>query len=377
MSSSAAVCRVLTVRGRPTKGEPVPTTVLLVDDHELIRQGLRRAFERSDDFEVVGEAGSRSPRRCARRAGLRPDVMVIDVRLPDGSGLDLVRAIRKRPRRHRHRRPHDVRRRRAALRRARRGRQRLRPEGRAHRRRRSPPPGTPPRRPRAFTANDLSEAMKRRLAPTGPQLSPREKEVLAAARRRPRRRADLQAALHQRVDDQDPHLQALREARRGQPGAGPHVGAAARADHPGRPRRATVTGRGERPTSTVRTVVAARRPDRDHGWYDPPAPRAALPRRGRLGRRVRPAARGDRRRLRRSRSSRRSGSPARCTTRTATTSAPTASPAPRPPVEARTSAWSTHRPFGRRNPERYGDDAANPAPPPWSQRWVRGGFSNP
>ena len=34
------------------------TTVLLVDDHELIRQGLRRAFERSADFEVVGEAGS-------------------------------------------------------------------------------------------------------------------------------------------------------------------------------------------------------------------------------------------------------------------------------------------------------------------------------
>jgi len=36
----------------------VSTRVLLVDDHELIRQGLRRAFERTEDFEVVGEAGS-------------------------------------------------------------------------------------------------------------------------------------------------------------------------------------------------------------------------------------------------------------------------------------------------------------------------------
>lgn len=71
----------------------MPTTVLLVDDHELIRQGLRRAFERSSDFDVVGEAGS-----VAAAIGmverLRPDVVVLDVRLPDGSGLHLAQTLR-------------------------------------------------------------------------------------------------------------------------------------------------------------------------------------------------------------------------------------------------------------------------------------------
>ena len=60
--------------------------------------------------------------------------------------------------------------------------------------------------PRAFTANDLADAMKRRLTPTGPQLSPREQEVLGLLADGLGVAADLQAALHQRVDDQDPHL---------------------------------------------------------------------------------------------------------------------------------------------------------------------------
>jgi DNA-binding NarL/FixJ family response regulator len=70
-----------------------PTTVLLVDDHELIRQGLRRNFERDPDFEVVGEAGSAEE---AQRlvAELSPDVVIMDVRLPDASGLDTTRALR-------------------------------------------------------------------------------------------------------------------------------------------------------------------------------------------------------------------------------------------------------------------------------------------
>lgn len=69
------------------------TTVLLVDDHELIRQGLARAFERDADMEVVAQAASVA-------AGLRayeehsPDVVVTDLQLPDGHGLDLVRSIR-------------------------------------------------------------------------------------------------------------------------------------------------------------------------------------------------------------------------------------------------------------------------------------------
>jgi DNA-binding NarL/FixJ family response regulator len=155
----------------------VAISVLLVDDHELIRQGLRRAFERDEDFEVAGEAASLAD---ARRllALLDPDVVILDVRLPDGNGLEACRQIRaddtevgiviltmyagddqlfealesgasafvpkNAP-------AEDVV---AAARHA-------------------------ASSPRSFTANDLNEAMKRRLSPTGPQLSPREREVLA------------------------------------------------------------------------------------------------------------------------------------------------------------------------------------------------------
>lgn len=68
-------------------------TVMLVDDHELIRQGLRRAFERTGDFEVVAEAGSLADARKFLADGA-PQVVVTDVRLPDGSGLDLARSLR-------------------------------------------------------------------------------------------------------------------------------------------------------------------------------------------------------------------------------------------------------------------------------------------
>jgi DNA-binding NarL/FixJ family response regulator len=70
-----------------------PTTVLLVDDHELIRQGLRRNFERDPGFEVVGEAGSAAEAESMVEA-LSPDVVIMDVRLPDASGLDVTRALR-------------------------------------------------------------------------------------------------------------------------------------------------------------------------------------------------------------------------------------------------------------------------------------------
>jgi DNA-binding NarL/FixJ family response regulator len=68
-------------------------TVLLVDDHELIRQGLARAFERTPDFTVAGEAGS-VQEGLALADELQPDVVVTDVRLPDGTGLDVVRRLR-------------------------------------------------------------------------------------------------------------------------------------------------------------------------------------------------------------------------------------------------------------------------------------------
>lgn len=152
------------------------TTVLLVDDHELIRSGLRRAFERTDDFEVVGEAGTLAD--AARKIEtLHPAVMVVDVRLPDGNGLNLVKEARKRhpdlgivvltmyagdeqlfgaldsgasafvPK-DAHTDDVIAAARHAAV------------------------------SPQAFTARDLAAAMQRRINPTGPQLSPRENEVL-------------------------------------------------------------------------------------------------------------------------------------------------------------------------------------------------------
>ena len=151
-------------------------TVLLVDDHELIRQGLRRAFERADDFTIVAEASSVAE-GMSMAAQTKPDVVLMDIRLPDGSGLDAVKQLRA---------AHpqmgivvltmyagdehlfgaleagasafvakdapadDVV---AAARHA-------------------------AASPDAFSAADLANAMKRRLAPSGPQISPREREVL-------------------------------------------------------------------------------------------------------------------------------------------------------------------------------------------------------
>jgi len=152
-------------------------SVVLVDDHDLIRQGLRRAFERDGGFDVVGEA-STSAEALTLLGEVQPNVVVLDVRLPDGSGIEIARQAREQwpdlgiviltmyagdeqlfqaldagasafvakdaasddvvsAARH------------AAV------------------------------SPRAFTASDLGDAMRRRLTPTGPQLTPREREVLA------------------------------------------------------------------------------------------------------------------------------------------------------------------------------------------------------
>jgi DNA-binding NarL/FixJ family response regulator len=69
------------------------TSVLLVDDHELIRQGLARAFERVSGFEVLGQAGTVAQAR-SMWAALRPDAVVTDLQLPDGTGIDVVRSVR-------------------------------------------------------------------------------------------------------------------------------------------------------------------------------------------------------------------------------------------------------------------------------------------
>jgi DNA-binding NarL/FixJ family response regulator len=69
------------------------TRVLLIDDHELIRQGLARAFERDDSMTVVAQAGSVGAGIKAYRDE-QPDVVVTDLQLPDGHGLEVVRAVR-------------------------------------------------------------------------------------------------------------------------------------------------------------------------------------------------------------------------------------------------------------------------------------------
>lgn len=151
-------------------------SVLIVDDHDLIREGLRRAFEREDDFEVIGEAGTID--EAFRQVGvITPDVVIMDVRLPDGSGLEATKKLRSSNQRlgiviltmyagddqlfealdagasafvPKNAQSADVV---AAARHA-------------------------ATTPNSFSAPDLAEALRRRMAPQGPQLSPRETEVL-------------------------------------------------------------------------------------------------------------------------------------------------------------------------------------------------------
>jgi DNA-binding NarL/FixJ family response regulator len=73
------------------------TSVLLIDDHELVRQGLATAFSQADGFEISGQAASVAA-GIEMATRVKPDVVVTDVRLPDGSGLDIVRALRQRDR---------------------------------------------------------------------------------------------------------------------------------------------------------------------------------------------------------------------------------------------------------------------------------------
>jgi DNA-binding NarL/FixJ family response regulator len=152
------------------------TSVILIDDHELIRQGLRRAFERDPDFEVLGEAGSGGEAREKVQA-LTPDVVIVDVRLPDINGLELAKELRA-------------------------GNPRLgiviltmysgdeqlfgalEAGASAFVAKDAPAEDIVAAArhaavsPRAFTASDLADAMRRRLEPSGPRLSPRENDVI-------------------------------------------------------------------------------------------------------------------------------------------------------------------------------------------------------
>jgi DNA-binding NarL/FixJ family response regulator len=150
--------------------------VLLVDDHDLIRQGLHHAFERADDFSVVGEASSVAE-GLAVAAQSQPDVVIMDVRLPDGSGLDAVKKLRAM----------DAQMGIVVLTMYA-GDEHL--FGALEAGASAFVPKDAPAddvvsaarhaaaSPDAFSAADLASAMKRRLTPQGPQVSPREREVL-------------------------------------------------------------------------------------------------------------------------------------------------------------------------------------------------------
>jgi two-component system response regulator DevR len=78
-----------------TRGGTVGIRILLVDDHELVRQGIADLLTAEPDLEVVGEAASVAE-ALAQAGQVHADVAVVDVRMPDGNGIDLCRELRAR-----------------------------------------------------------------------------------------------------------------------------------------------------------------------------------------------------------------------------------------------------------------------------------------
>jgi len=81
-------------RGIPLSAETSPFRVLIVDDHELVREGLVGAFARDEGTEVTGSVGTVDEAMTAY-ADDRPDVIVTDLQLQDGTGLDIIRQVRQ------------------------------------------------------------------------------------------------------------------------------------------------------------------------------------------------------------------------------------------------------------------------------------------
>jgi DNA-binding NarL/FixJ family response regulator len=73
--------------------DPARIRVFLLDDHEVVRRGLKGLLEAEADIDVVGEAGT-SESALGRIKALQPDVALLDIRLPDGDGVSLCREIR-------------------------------------------------------------------------------------------------------------------------------------------------------------------------------------------------------------------------------------------------------------------------------------------
>jgi DNA-binding NarL/FixJ family response regulator len=153
-----------------------PARVLLVDDHDLIRQGLAHAFERQEDFAVAGQAATVTE-GLQQFEDLDPDVVITDVRLPDGTGLDLVRQLREDG--------HDTG---IVVLTMYAGDEQLfaalEAGASAFVAKDAPADEVVAAArhalvsPRSFAASDLAEAMRRRMSPQGPQLTQRESEVL-------------------------------------------------------------------------------------------------------------------------------------------------------------------------------------------------------
>ncbi|MGZ8563291.1 MAG: response regulator transcription factor, partial [Candidatus Limnocylindria bacterium] len=76
----------------PTPVRP-PLRLLVVDDHEVVREGLVALLSRREEFQVVAEAGTVAESLAAARR-FQPDLVIMDVRLPDGSGIEACREIR-------------------------------------------------------------------------------------------------------------------------------------------------------------------------------------------------------------------------------------------------------------------------------------------
>ena len=70
------------------------TRIMLVDDHDVVREGLRALLSRREGFDIVAQAATMAE-AIAEAARTQPDVIVMDVRLPDGSGIEACREIRE------------------------------------------------------------------------------------------------------------------------------------------------------------------------------------------------------------------------------------------------------------------------------------------